>query len=74
VTEIIPARISVPNSNLRALMIWPAHALADGHYRVVINAGSSSRFSDIAGQSLVLGMPDELGDSVISTFDVEVRP
>ncbi|HEX3395211.1 MAG TPA: hypothetical protein VHS76_00840 [Steroidobacteraceae bacterium] len=74
VTEIIPARISVPNGNLRALMIWPALPLADGHYRVVIDAGSSAIFSDIAGQSLALGTPDELGDAVISTFDVEVRP
>jgi hypothetical protein len=45
-----------------------------GHYRLVINAGSPSQFSDIAGHSLVVGTPDELGESVISTFDVEVVP
>ena len=30
--------------------------------------------SDIAGQQVTLGAPDELGETVISTFDVEVRP
>lgn len=74
VTEKLPARISVPEGNLRALLIWPSRPLAVGHYRVVIDAESSARFSDIAGQSVSVGAPDELGESVLSTFDVEVVP
>jgi hypothetical protein len=74
VTEKVPAHISVPQGNLRALLIWPSRPLSVGHYRLVIDAESSSRFSDIAGQSVSVGAPDELGESVLSTFDVEVVP
>ncbi|HEY2781328.1 MAG TPA: hypothetical protein VGI90_11160 [Steroidobacteraceae bacterium] len=74
VAEKVPARISVPQGNLRALLIWPARPLTAGHYRLVIDAGSSASFSDITGQSVAVGAPDELGESVLSTFDVEVVP
>lgn len=74
VTEVIAARTTVSSANLRALMVWPARPLAAGHYRLVIDSGSSSQFSDIAGQSVAIGVPDERGESVISTFDVEVLP
>lgn len=72
VIEQVPARISVSSANLRALMIWPAHPLPAGHYRLVVDEASSGQFSDIAGRTVALGAPDERGDSVISTFDVEV--
>jgi hypothetical protein len=74
VIEEIPARISISSANLRALMIWPARALAAGHYRLVMDAASSNQVSDIGGQQVVLGAPDERGESVISTFDVEATP
>jgi hypothetical protein len=72
--EIIAARVTVSGANLRALMVWPSRPLSAGHYRLVINAGSPSQFSDIAGQSVAAGVPNERGESVISTFDVEVLP
>ena len=74
VMERVQARISVSTANLRALMIWPPHPLSSGHYRVVMDAGASAHFSDIAGQTVAAGAADELGEPVISTFDVEVRP
>ncbi|HXI49217.1 MAG TPA: hypothetical protein VNH39_11575 [Steroidobacteraceae bacterium] len=74
VSEIVPARVTVSGANPGALMVWPSLPLSSGHYRLVINAGSPTQFSDIAGHSLVVGTPDELGESVISTFDVEVLP
>jgi hypothetical protein len=74
VSEIVPARVTVSSANPGALMVWPSRPLSSGHYRLVINAGAPSQFSDIAGHSLVVGTPDELGESVISTFDVEVVP
>jgi len=55
-------------------MIWPARPLTAGRYRLVIDATSSSRFSDIAGETVALGTPDERGQAVISTFEVEVNP
>jgi hypothetical protein len=64
----------MPEGNLRALLIWPSRPLSVGHYRVVIDAESSASFSDTAGQSVSVGAPDELGASVLSTFDVEVVP
>ncbi len=72
--EIVAARVTISSANLRALMVWPSRPLSAGHYRLVINAGSPSQFSDIAGQSVAVGVPNELGESVISTFDVEVLP
>jgi hypothetical protein len=72
--EIIPANFSVSPANLRALLVWPSRKLDAGHYRVVMNAGSPSQFHDIAGESVSSGRSDELGESVISTFDVEVHP
>lgn len=74
VAETVPARVSVPQGNLRALLIWPSRSLTAGHYRLVVDAGSSASFSDIAGQSVAVGALDELGESVLSTFDVEVVP
>ena len=74
VIDQVPARMSVPSANLRALMIWPVQPLSAGHYRLVMDAASSSQISDIAGQQVTLGAPDERGENVISTFDVEALP
>jgi hypothetical protein len=74
VIEQAPARISVSSANLRALMLWPVRPLSAGHYRLVMDASSSSQISDIAGQQVALGAPDERGETVISTFDVEDLP
>jgi len=73
-SEIVPARVTVSSANPRALMVWPSLPLPSGHYRLVIDAGSPSRFSDVAGRSVAVGVPNELGQSVISTFVVEVLP
>jgi hypothetical protein len=72
--EIVAARVTFSSANPRALMVWPSRTLSAGHYRLVIRTGSPSQFSDIAGQSVSVGVPNELGESVISTFDVEVLP
>jgi hypothetical protein len=74
VLDRMQARVSVSGANLRALMIWPSRPLSDGHYRVVMTAGASAQFSDIAGQTIAAGVPDEFAEPVISTFDVEVHP
>jgi hypothetical protein len=74
VIEQVPARMSVSIANLRVLMIWPARPLSAGHYRLVTDTTSSTQISDIAGQQVALGAPDERGEMVISTFDVEALP
>ena len=70
----MPARVSVSSANLRVLMVWPSRPLVSGHYRLVIAAGAPTQVSDMAGNALALGAPSESGESVISNFDVEVRP
>jgi len=74
VSEVVPARVSVSSANLRALMVWPSRPLVNGHYRLVIAAGAPTQVSDMAGNALALGAPGESGESVVSNFDVEVRP
>lgn len=74
VVEKVPARITISSANLRALLIWPAQPLSAGHYRLVVDAGASAQISDIAGRVLALGTPDERGEAVITTFDVEASP
>jgi hypothetical protein len=74
VAAVIPARLTVSGANLRALLVWPSQTLSAGHYRVVIDAGSPAQFHDVAGQTVAAGVQDESGESVISTFDVEVLP
>jgi hypothetical protein len=74
VIEQVPGRITVSSANLRALMIWPAHPLSAGHYRLVIDAAASTQIGDIAGQVVALGTPDKRGEDVITTFDVEGLP
>jgi hypothetical protein len=66
---VIPARLAVASANLKALMIWPMGPLGAGRYRVVVDA-SMPGFADTTGQSIAIGTPNELGESVISTFEV----
>jgi hypothetical protein len=74
VSDRMQARISLSSANLRALMIWPSRPLTSGRYRVVMDAGASGHFSDIAGETIAAGAPDEAGEPVITTFDVGVLP
>ena len=71
-SEAIPARITVPEGNLKVLLIWPAKPLGVGHYRLVIQPGAPG-FRDASGRSMALENPNDSG-SVTSTFDVEVSP
>jgi hypothetical protein len=73
-TEIIPARLTVSGANPKALMVWPSRPLPAGHYRVVITSASPFQFSDLAGQTVSVGAPNDLGESVMATFEVEVLP
>jgi hypothetical protein len=68
------ARVTISSANLRTLMIWPSRPLSQGHYRVVMDAGAATHFSDIGGETVAAGAPDEFGEPVLTTFDVEVHP
>jgi hypothetical protein len=72
--EFIPARTSVASTNQKVLMVWPSRLLTPGHYRVVMNSVAPLTFVDIEGQAIAAGTPSELGDTVLTTFDVEDQP
>jgi hypothetical protein len=74
VQEVVPATVSVPRSNLGALMIWPSHPLGVGHYQALMRTASPAGFADMAGQTAALGPTTANGEFVVSTFDVEVLP
>ncbi len=73
-TEVIPAFITVPSANQRALLVWPSRLLTTGHYRVVLDAASPLTFMDILGQALSVGRRNDAGDTVLTTFEVEAAP
>jgi hypothetical protein len=74
IAQRIAARITAPLGNPAVLMLWPAHALTTGHYRVVLDTTLPSQVTDLQGQSLSLGSAGGNGETIITTFDVEVQP
>ena len=74
VTEVIPARTTVPGANLKALMIWPSRQLGVGHYQAVIRTAQPEGFADVGGQVSAFGARNANGEFIVSTFDVEVLP
>jgi hypothetical protein len=74
VLESIPARVSTPPGNLKALMISPVHLLAVGHYQVLMHTALPAGLADGEGQTAPLGRVTANGEFVVSTFDVEVLP
>jgi hypothetical protein len=74
VLDVVPARVSVPSSNLKALMIWPSRLLGVGHYQALMRTALPAGFADMAGQTAALGLSNANGEFIVSTFDVEVLP
>jgi hypothetical protein len=70
-TEVIPARVTVPSANQRALLVWPSRLLTTGRYRVVMDTASPVTFMDILGQSISVGTRNDAGETVLTTFEVE---
>ena len=55
VIEVVPARVSLPSPNLKALMIWPSRALSAGHYQALVHTPLPAGFIDMTGQTTALG-------------------
>ena len=77
--QVVPARVAVSSDNPRALLLWPLHSLADGHYRVVMRIAAPWGLTDIAGEVLHpagqnMILMNESADAVITVFDVEAAP
>src|SRR6202035_2827519 len=67
--EIVAGRAAVPVANPRALLLWPAAPLREGHYRVVMRMAAP--LTDIAGEAL---RSKDSAEVLITTFDVEAAP
>ena len=67
--EIVVGRAAVPTANPRALLLWPAAPLREGHYRVVMRMAAP--LTDIAGEAL---HSTDSAEALITTFDVEAAP
>ena len=72
--EAIPARVTVPAANSRALLVWPSSALPNGRYRVLLRTAGPFAVADLTGQSIGGGKPNEAGETLITTFEVEASP
>jgi hypothetical protein len=72
--EVSPARLSQPNGNARALMIWPLQGLGAGRYQVSIQTALPPGVADLNGHMAAPGWMTAEGSYVVSTFDVEVLP
>jgi hypothetical protein len=68
----LPAEVSQPSGNARALMIWPAQALGTGRYQVSIRTALPEGVADLNGHIAAPGTLNADGSYEVSTFDVEV--
>jgi hypothetical protein len=71
--EDVPARITIPAANPRALLITPRRTLRAGHYRVVLRGGVGASLSAISGEALGAATPGGASpsDTVATEFDLE---
>jgi methionine-rich copper-binding protein CopC len=69
----VPARINVPTANSKMLLITPSRPLKPGRYRLYMDGTAGAVVRDSAGGVLYLGTAST-GESLVSTFDVEVLP
>jgi hypothetical protein len=72
--EIVPARLAIPASNPRALLLTPLQPMPNGHYRVVLRTSNGMGMSDIGGHPLDPGVKIAGSDAIVSEFDIEANP
>lgn len=67
----VPADISVPTANTRALVLKPHQPLTDGRYRVLLDDRNGVGLSDLGGRRLPAARANEFGERVAAVFEVE---
>ena len=70
----MPAVVSVPAGNSRALMLRPLAPLSSGRYRIVLSAQPGTELSALDGAQITRPQPDDDGDRVIAEFTVAGKP
>jgi hypothetical protein len=68
-TLAIPARVSIPAHNARALLLTPESILSPGRYQVVLNMDSSVVVRSLSGTPLVPGNL-EADERLVTRFSV----
>jgi hypothetical protein len=66
----IPATVSMPAGNARALLVTPSSALAPGNYQVVLNPAAGAELASIGGATLGAPAPGVNGERVVTRFSV----
>lgn len=69
-SEFVLAKISLPASNPRALLVTPLSPLQPGHYRVLARTAPGLGLADINARPLTLDSSSVGDDAVILVFDV----
>ena len=69
-TTIIPAKLSIPAGNARALVVTPSSALAPGNYQVVLDMNPGAEVGSIDGASLAAPARSVQGERVVTQFSV----
>jgi hypothetical protein len=73
VATIMPAKVSMPAGNARALMVTPLSALMPGSYRVVLDSTAGAEVGSIGGSSLTAPARSIGGGRVVTRFSVASR-
>jgi hypothetical protein len=66
----IPATVSMPAGNARALLVTPSSALTPGNYQVVLNPAAGAELASIGGATLDAPAPGVNGGRVVTQFSV----
>jgi hypothetical protein len=66
----IPATVSMPAGNARALLLTPISALTPGNYQVVLNPAAGTELGSIGGAALSAPAPSAGGERVVTQFSV----
>jgi len=66
----IPATVSIPAGNARALLLTPISALTPGNYQVVLNPAAGAELGSIGGAALSAPTPRVSGERVVTQFSV----
>ena len=66
----IPATVSMPAGNARALLVTPSSALTPGNYQVVLNPAAGAELASIGGAALSAPAPGVNVERVVTRFSV----
>jgi hypothetical protein len=73
-TSMIPATISIPDGNARALLVTPKSALPSGQFQVVLDMTPGAEIGSVGGETLVAPGAGIHGERIVTRFSVAGDP